>query len=166
MSTVPKIEQSLAGIIGRIAALIGSDRFSTGERAALRRMAPGQPLTLAFLRFAHRHLPEHWHRSRDAIDDWVTVVAGIALMSPNAHRPDRGLGTALAESGYAESRLERLLASRGHARRVLLLRAARFLAAKNSAFNWVESAQLLLTKDPDRQEALHRGIAGDYFSAL
>lgn len=165
MSAVPKHEESLAGIIGRIAALIGSDRFSTGERAALRRTAPGQLLTLAFLRFAHRHLPEHWDHSRDTMNDWVTIVAGIALMTPNAHRPDQGLGRALAETGYAESRLERLLASQGHARRVLLLRAARFLAAKNSAINWVEAAQLLLTRDPDRQEALHRRIAGDYFSA-
>lgn len=156
-------EVSLQSRIGQIAALMGNDRFPAGERAVLRRMNPGQPLPLAFYRFALRHLPTGWDRDGDAHRDWVALVAGMALMSPTAHRPDRGLGKALAEVGYAEARLERLLAADGDTRRSLLLRAARFLAAKSASCNWVDAAQLLLVRDPDKRESLQRRIALDFY---
>lgn len=163
MSTQPTPETTLPSRIAQIAALIGSAHFPTGERAALRRMIPGQPPSLAFYRFALGHLPDWWDRNLDTQKDWVTVVAGIALMSPNAHRPDRGLGVALADAGYVEARLERLLAAEGDTRRILLLRAARFLAAKSTACNWLDAAQLLFTRGTDR-ERLHQRIARDFYS--
>jgi len=156
----------LPGIVGRIAQALGSAHFPTGERAALRRMVPAQAPPLAFYRFALRYLPEGWDASPGLQKDWITIVAGMALMSPGAHRPDRRLGTALAEAGYSEARLERLLAAEGDIRRTLLLRAARFLAAKGSPCNWVDAAQLLLTRDPDRREHVHRRIASDFYQSL
>lgn len=159
-------EKSLADTIGHLAGVISSDRFPTGERAALRRMTPGQLIPLAFYRFALRHLPEWWDYSHDSRKDWTTLVAGIAIMSPNAHRPERRFGTALAEAGYAESRLERLLSAEGDVRRILLLRTARFLAAKTMACNWVEGAQLLLTRDVVKRENVHRRIAKDFYYAI
>lgn len=153
-------ERSLASHIGHIASVIGSDRFPTGERATLRRMNPGQPPPLTFYRFALRHLPDRWERS---LPEWVTLVAGIALMSPHAHRLDHGLGRALAEAGYAEARLERLLAADGDTRRTLLLRATRFVAARASPFNWVDAAQLLLVQEEEQRERLHRRIARDFY---
>lgn len=36
-------QPSLPSAIGHIAGVIGSDGFPTGDRARLRRMAPGQP---------------------------------------------------------------------------------------------------------------------------
>ncbi len=158
--TVSQAPMSLESTIGHVAGVIGSEGFPTGERAALRRISPSHPPPLAFYRFALRHLGEGWETR---LADWMTLVAGIALMSPNAHRPDRGLGRALAESGYAEARLERLLASEGSTRRTLLLRTARFLAAKGGPCNWSEVAQLLLSREPEKRERINRRIAQDYF---
>lgn len=158
-----RAEDGLPQRIARIARIIGSSDFPTGDRAALRRMVPGQPVPMAFYRFALRHLPESWE---SRLTDWMTVVAGMAIMHPSIHRPDVGLGAALAEAGYSEARLERLLASEGDTRRSLLLRAARFAGAKGFAFNWTDGAQLLLTTDGEKRERLHRRIARDFYSNL
>lgn len=168
MSALATPEVTLQSRIGLIADLLGSDGFPTGDRAALRRMTPDQ-VPLAFYRFASRYLPERWDHDAESRKDWITIVAGIALMSPGAHRPDRGLGRALAEAAYAEARLERLLAAKEDTRRTLLLRAARFLAVKSVACNWVEAAQLLLlTRDDnvEKREDLHRRIAKDFYGSL
>lgn len=154
---------SLAGTIDRIATLLSSRDFPSGERAALRRMSPGQPPPLAFYRFALGYLPEGWERDRD---DWCSIVTGIALMAPSAHQPGIGLGSVLARTGYSEFRLERLLGSRGETRRTLLLRAVRFLASKAASFDWTQAARLLLTRDTDQLEALHRHIATDFYREL
>lgn len=164
MSVSAAPNSNLSSIIGRIAGVLGSDGYPTGERAVLRRMSLGGALPLPFIRFALQYLPSNWDRSAGAIKDWVTIVAGIALMSPRAHRPDLSLGTALGEKGYSEARFERLLSATGDTRRTLLLRAARFLAARSSACNWVDCALLLQLPDgSDRRETLHRRIAADYY---
>lgn len=164
MSVSAAPSTSLSSIVGRIAGVLGSDRFPTGERAVLRRMSPGGLLPLPFIRFALQYLPPHWDRNDDSIKDWATVVAGIALMSPGAHRPDVSLGTALGEKGYSEARLERLLSATGDTRRTLLLRAVRFLAAKSAACNWVDCVLLLQSPDGSHgRETLHRRIAADYY---
>lgn len=143
-----------------IASTISSEKFPTGELATLRRMAPGHPLPLSFYRFAFNHLPTDWEH---AIDDWTTLVAGIALMSPNAYSAQVGFGRALGEAGYSEFRLERLLAAEYEVRRVLFLRAIRFLAAKSKAFNWAEGARFLLTRSESKREMLNLGIARDFY---
>ena len=154
---------TLAHTMAHIAGILGSEHFPTGERAALRRMSPGQPPPLYFYRFALRHLPENWERNEP---DWITLTAGIALMAPHAHQPGRGLGTALGEAGYSEARLERLLQSEGDTRRILFLRAVRFLAAKAQPFDWLGAAHLLLTRDSDKREAVHRRIARDFYAIV
>lgn len=139
---------NLAQVISRLAHVITADDFPTGERAQLKRLDPDGPPSLTFYRFAFRHLPENWEKQQAA---WMTLVAGIALMGRTAHRPDRPAGQALAESGYTEARLERLLAAEGETLHTLLLRAARFLAAKNEACNWTDFAYLLgLRGDSER----------------
>lgn len=163
MQTVQVHEDTLGQCMGRIAGIISSERFPTGERAALRRMTPGHSLPLCFYRFAFNYLPENWQYARE---DWTTLVAGLALMSPNAYNPQRGLGGALAEVGYSELRLERLLAAVDETRRTLFLRAVRFLAAKSMAFNWLEGARFLLAKDRDKLETLNVSIARDYYTKI
>ncbi|MDV7391551.1 type I-E CRISPR-associated protein Cse2/CasB, partial [Arthrospira platensis SPKY1] len=79
------------------------------------------------------------------------------------HRPDRPLGLALAEDGYSEARLERLLAAQDDVLHTLTLRLARFLAAKGESVNWLDLANLLLAKDRDKQEAARLKIARDYY---
>ena len=91
-------------------------------------------------------------------------MAGIAITSPNAHNLEVGFGTALADTNYSETRLERLLAAKDETRRELFLRAVRFLAAKVKAFNWVDSARFLFTKDDEKLEELKLSIARDFYS--
>lgn len=160
MNTPLAPEENLASLIGRIAGKIGSDGFSTGHRASLRRMSPGQAPPLSFYRFAFNYLPQHWEY---AADDWITITAGIAIMSPNAHNISMGLGRVLGAEGYSEARLERLLLSEGDVRRVLFLRAIRFLAAKSKPFNWLDGARFLLVRDADKKEALNLNIARDFY---
>jgi CRISPR system Cascade subunit CasB len=160
VSTVPAAEP-LEAVIGRMAAVISSSTFPTGDRAALRRMVPAQPIPLTFYRFALNYCPSNWQYQRD---DWLAITAGIALMSPAAHDPRVGLGAALARHGYSEARLERLLGARGEVRRILFLRAVRFLAAKVQPFNWVEGARFLLTSDAEKREELNFRIARDFYN--
>lgn len=164
MSGLSTVEQSLGTSIGRIASILSSERFPTGDRAALRRITPGETPSLAFYRFAFEYLPDNWDATAGSRKDWMTLVAGMAVMSPDAYRPDRRFGTALAEGGYAESRLERLLSAKDDARRILFLRAVRFLRAKTLPFNWVDAARLLLTRDVEKREAVHRQIARNFFA--
>lgn len=146
--------------IAHIAAVIGHRDFPTGDRAALKRMVPGQPPPLEFYRFALRHLPENWETH---LADWVTLVSAMALMGANSYQKGRSFGQALAEEGFSEARLERLLAADDESRRTLFLRAVRFLASKGAAFQWEQAAQLLLTRDDAKRQELHRHIARDYY---
>jgi CRISPR system Cascade subunit CasB len=152
----------LPSAIGRIAAVIGNDEFPTGDRAALRRLDPDTEAPLAFYRFAFRHLPENWAAHKRA---WMTICAGIAIMQPHAHQPNAPAGRALAEAGYSEARLERLLGASGTVLDTLVLRAARLLAAKGSAANWTDFARLLLTSAPDKREAIRMQFARHFYQA-
>ena len=126
-------------------------------------MVPGQPLPLAFTRIALAYLPNNWEQNRE---DWATLLAGMAIMAPDAHRAGHGLGRALAVAGYQEARLERLLEAKGQTLQILLLRAARFLATKQTPCDWTDAARLLLTRDHDKREHIRLRIARDYFSNL
>lgn len=105
--------------------------------------------------------------------------------SPHQRRAEtngwRGLGTALCDGAdpswpprdernprpvYSETRLARLLASRGKTRADLIVRAARMLAAKKpqgAAIDCVDIAWLLL--DEDNPEIIRR-VARDYYTRL
>lgn len=165
MNTAQAPEAKLASSVGRIAAVLEHEGFPPAERAALRRMNPEILPPLAWYRFALPHLPEDWDLTEERQKKWMTLVAGIALMSPAAHRPDVSLGQALGESGYSEARLERLLEAEGDTQRVLLLRAARYLAAKSRPFNWTEAALLLFAREENKQESIRRRIARDFYQA-
>ncbi len=158
---VPATEREpLPRTIGRLAAIIASEDFPTGDRAALKRLTPGVEPPLAFYRFAFRHLEDGWPARKGV---WMTICAGIALMCPSPHRPDRPVGQALAEVRYSEARLQRLLDAEGEVLQTLVLRAARFLAAKGEAVNWADFARLLLTEDPAKREDVHLRLARDYY---
>lgn len=154
---------SLGSLIARIAGTIGADHFPTAERAALKRLAPDQPPGLAFFRFWPRYLGRDAPHD-DQVRDWSVILAGIALMGRNAHNSGRRFGTVLAENRYSEGRLERLLGTDdADVRRVLLLRAARFLAAKGKPFDWLGAASWLLASDEKREDAARR-IARDFYA--
>jgi CRISPR system Cascade subunit CasB len=87
-------------------------------------------------------------------------------MCPEPHRPDRPVGRVLAEAGYSEVRLERLLAAEGRDLQTLVLRVARFLAPKAESVNWVDLARLLITKDKGKLENVRLKFARDYYTHL
>lgn len=162
--TPPKTSP-LASTVGRLAHVIGDKHFPTGDRAALRRWAPGQPLPLAFYRL--------WLRQMDgdlpgeaAIQAWMLLAWSLATLGAEAHAPQRPWGQALAESGFAEGRLERLLSAPADVRPDLFMAAVRFLAAKGERFDLAEAARFLLTTDEDKREHVHRRIAQAFYRHL
>ncbi|MHB1610957.1 MAG: type I-E CRISPR-associated protein Cse2/CasB [Sulfobacillus sp.] len=135
--------------------------FPSGTLAALRRMTPGQSPPLAFLRFATEHLDP------DSLSDpWITIVAGMARMAPQAHDPRCTFGSVLARARFSESRLAQFLDSQGLIQQRFLLRIARFFAAQGQAFNWHQVATLLLVSDVSRHAKIRQDIATQYYRAL
>ena len=155
---------------GALAAYI--QRASTGERAALARLKPEalQPHQLAALAralLAADLSPEEWHA--DTWPRWALIAHGMALAG---HDGKQKLGTQLANAGVSESRVTKLLTSRGDAFTQLLPRVLRLLASKGVAPNWRELGELVLKESSKQRkhqadaEAIRLRIAGPYFSAL
>lgn len=153
---------SLTTQITRMAGAIGAAHYATGERAALRRWAPGLPIPLAFYRLWLRHLGSDLPPEAHTLA-WMTIAWGMANLDGTGHDAGRPFGQALAESGFAEGRLERLLSAPEDVRLELFMSAVRFLAAKNARFDWREAAQFLLIRDAAKRENLHRRIAQAYY---
>ncbi len=119
-------------------------RATPGDLAAMRRMRDGIGAPL-FWRLAARH-PEIDRRP----DAWIAIARMLALLTPTGqpearpplHDAARPLGAVLCDGGdrnwsgpapmLSETRLARLLAARGKARRVALERALRMLARTRS----------------------------------
>lgn len=156
-------EPSLYQRIGRLAAVLAAEHFPNSDRAALKRMTPGATPPLAFYRLWLRHLADELP-SLEQTPAWMVIAAGLAAAPPQAHRPGRGFGQALAESGWHEARLERLLAADADGQQTKLAAdALRFLAACGEAFDWSELGRLLLARSDDASDAIHRRIATDYY---
>lgn len=155
---------SLPTQLGKMAALLAGPHYPASDRAALKRHAPGQPPPLAFYRLWLRHLDRELPSDSQA-PAWALLAWGLAW-SGGSHQPARALGCALAQAGFSESRLERLLAAPEDVRQELFPSMVRFMAAKGEAFDWVQAARLLLTRDADRLEAIHRRIATDFYRQL
>jgi CRISPR system Cascade subunit CasB len=155
-------DRPLHQFIGRLAAVLGAEHFPGADRAALKRMAPGNSPPLAFYRLWFRHLGDELPVV-DQTPAWAVIVSGLAASSSQSHRPGRGLGQALAESGWHEARLERLLAADDGQQVKLAADALRFLAARGESFDWTQVARLLLTRSDEARDAIHRRIATDFY---
>jgi len=155
----------LTSILSRMVGVIGQEHYPSGDRAALRRWAPGQSAPLAFYRLWLRHLGDELP-SENQTEAWLAIAWGIAICGKECHDPGRPLGQALAESRFSEGRLERLLSAPTDVRIALFMSAVRFLAAQGERFNWADAAGFLLTSDPARRETIHRRIAADYYRHL
>ena len=164
----------------RIAWLMVQDGFPRGSLAELRRMHPDSidsPTLMGLL------AQEDLFGSPEVERKWALILHGIALMTPNsndgdartAHEGQMPVGRALYLGGepsreqgfYSETRLKRLLNSRGRMTRTLLARAFRMLAAASVTFSWREMANFILS-DGFNEEAAeqHRyRIAREYFQA-
>lgn len=156
---------TLSITIVRLAATISHSHYPNGDRAALKRWSPGQPIPLAFYRLWLRYLNEDLPPESQA-DTWMLIAWGLALSGGDAHKPEQPLGKALAEAQFAEGRLERLLSSPDALRGELFMAMVRFLAAKQVPFDWTTAAEYLLTRDSDARDRLHRRIARGYYRHL
>ncbi|MFM0327642.1 type I-E CRISPR-associated protein Cse2/CasB [Caballeronia glebae] len=139
-------------------------RAQIGERAALSRMNPKDPMphqlaALSRAAVAARLTPERW--STASWHHWAVIAQGMAL---TGHAAD-ALGEQLARSGVAESRVTKLLTSRGDAFTQVLPRILRYMASKGVAPNWTELGRLVLYEAAPKTEELRLRIAGRYFSA-
>lgn len=148
------------------------EHAGTGERAALARLNPDQPLRPHEIAALARALlsaglqPETWRPA--TWQRWTLIAHGMALAG---HGGAGRLGSQLAQAGVAESRVTRLLTARGDAFIQLLPRLLRLLASKNVRPNWKELGPLVLKEssvereDTQQAEHIRLRIAGAYFFA-
>jgi CRISPR system Cascade subunit CasB len=149
-------------LFGSLAASIS--RAGPGDRAALARLQPDaltthQLAALARALLAAGLAPEEWRS--DSWPRWALIAHGMALA-----------GLQLAQAGVSESRVTKLLTSRGDAFTQLLPRILRLLASKGVQPNWRELGTLVLNQDSRESqkqasaEATRLAIAGPYFSTV
>lgn len=169
-NTLPGETATYREPFGALAAHI--QRASTGDHAALARLKPEalQPHQLAALARALTAAglaPEQWHA--DTWPRWALVAHGMALAG---HDSKQKLGRQLAHAGVSESRVTKLLTSRGDAFTQLLPRVLRLMASKGVAPNWRELGELVLKEGSSLRssqgdaEEIRLQIAGPYFSTL
>jgi CRISPR system Cascade subunit CasB len=140
-------------------------RAGLGERAAIARMNPKQPMphqlaVLSRAAVAAKLMPESW--SVATWQHWALIAHGMALAG---HDGKSSLGDQLALAGVAESRVTKLLIARGEAFSQGLPRILRLMASKSVAPNWTELGCLVLNESSQESENLRLRIAGRYFSA-
>lgn len=149
----------------RIARRLSDPDFGAGALASLRR---GDPATV--LR------QPSFHRLVRAVDDaalgadgalrWATAVHVFAVLARSgAGWAARDLGSALADASFPESRLSRLLASRGDAFRDQAALVARFLRGRDAICTPTDLAELALTEEraESRADRLRFRIARSYY---
>lgn len=139
------------------------ERGATGDLAALRRLDPDQPSAGAFFRLMALAPDNPLGGPGDRFRRWG-LVAWMLAQTP-ARRGDRALGAALAEAGFSEMRMNRLLAARGDGFRAQARRMVRFLAQKAGAVPYRELGELILCEGDreTRAERLRMKIARDYW---
>jgi len=164
--TAGKADSGLAGLIGRLAAVMRNGAVGPGEMAQLRRLDTSSPDQPAFWRIASTWIAPDRELSADEERRWAIVVGGMARMAPNSHIRGRPVGRVLAELSVAEGRMTTLLRARGDAIAPAVRRVAVMLSARGEAVDWTGLAALILTTDKDRGEELRLRIAKDYYSTL
>ena len=134
--------------------------MTTGEKASLQRMKPGEPNGAVFWKLvSQRGMPRNLE-----VGKWGLITHGIALMAHSANRahdPRRPVGQMLYEGNrdrttrgfYSEDRLSTLLSARGPTLHHLLARMFRMLANEGCAFNWREMAWFILNEGYNEVEA-------------
>ncbi|MBW2149299.1 MAG: type I-E CRISPR-associated protein Cse2/CasB [Deltaproteobacteria bacterium] len=158
--------------VSTVLAAIQQGRISPGELAELRRVRPEDASSPAFWRILVRFVDPHdpppraeTHRLRWE-QRWAVILGGMARL---AHAPGRPLGRVLAEAGFHELRLRRLLRASGVRLWDEFRAAVEFLSAKGERLDWEDAASLVLSDPetaPDWADQVRRRIARSFFGAL
>jgi len=153
--------------VAALVAVMSSDHYPNGDRAALKRMSLDTPTPMAFhklwLSQIESHIDEYWKQEHWQ-PAWRTLTTTLALQRGQCFDPKRPLGRVLHDARFAESRLERLLSADGDTLFRLALRAARQVAAQQLPADWRDLARLLFADGKARQFANDR-LARAYYHA-
>ncbi|MGE4554056.1 MAG: type I-E CRISPR-associated protein Cse2/CasB [Desulfovibrionaceae bacterium] len=151
----------------------GSASISSRELAELRRLNPASP-PAAFWRLLADKVPRWLCHDDTAERAWGVVMQGMAIMGPGGHAPGIILGKALrqvvrklgANSERAvESRLWKLLNSRGEPLEDQVRLMARFLDSKEQCVDWLGLTQLLLARSEAERDRVCRNLARTFYFA-
>ena len=140
-------------VVASIAGQLSGERLSSGDKAALRRMdptAPGREI-LPLTRILQEARVEE-HASGIPADRWRVIVHCLALVE-GKHAPGAVTGTAMAQIGLSEARLNALLAADHDVFVDLLSTLARRVRSAGVAFDWAPLAQIALFSGRNEEEA-------------
>jgi CRISPR system Cascade subunit CasB len=164
MTDIPLWQQRQTAVLA-LERCLNSEHFSTGDRAALRRMTPDALNRPAFWRLLMDPdiLPES---IRDSVSEsrWAMLLHGMAVTGA-PHRQGATLGRVLAGMGLGEPRLEQFLRAREDQIWPHLRRLFQMLARHAEPLDWISVADFLLIADETEQEKQRRRIARDFYSA-
>lgn len=163
-----------AGEMARVDAEPHRSRLTRGDMANLRRMDLEDPDPVVIRMMTSQDTLAEWVTNDVIYRKWSLILHGIALMTPraaagggSAHDGNMPVGWALYQSGYSESRLNRLLMAREEMLHTLLSRMFRMTAANDQKFSWREMARFIRNSDynEDRAEQCRRRISSFYYRA-
>ncbi len=158
---------SIAEIVGRLVHAM-NENLPPGDLAQLRRLDINDPSSPAFYKLMldmvepQYDLPAGGEPRDRAERRWAAVFRAVARMA-GLHRPNRGLGEALAASGFSELRLVRLLKARGEPLFDEIRTCTQYLSSKSESCDLTDIARLILILEPNRAEHHRRSIARSYF---
>lgn len=159
---------SLASLVGRIAAELAE--APPGDLAELRRLTPDDPGGAAFWRIVVTRLdPEHLPGGGPARDDalrrWAVILRAIARLN-GFHNPGRRFGTALAEAGVSEMRLNKLLRASGDPLFDQVRAVTHQLTTAAAPVDLTGVARLVLSDGQPHEQAVRQTIANDYYAVI
>lgn len=158
--------QRRAAVVLALAELIPSERLPTGERAALRRLAPDDyAASPAFWRLMIERVPEELRQTLAAESRWAMLLHGLAEVH-QAHQQKEKLGRVLAETNWSEARMEQLLRARDAQFWPTLRRMWGVLAVHARPLDWVDAADFVLADSESAAERCRHRIARDYYTML
>ncbi len=155
---------TLSSVVGSMAFQI-EHRFGAGDVANLRRASGAW--SPAFWRLLFECVPEKWRTTSSQESRWATVAAMLATCV-GLHVPQSRAGQALAEAGWSELRLVRLLEARGDQLEPMIRQVAQYLASKQQRCNFTDIAALVIYQDDAKPAAedARMAVARNYYRAL
>lgn len=138
----------------------GKGFLGRGDLADLKRETDFPPSV--FWRLMSLALPNQQLGYRDE-KRWLVLIRGMAILAPNSHQKDLGLGKAMVLAGYANSdkpaRMERLLSAEEDVFQPMWLTMCRMMASKGISFDQVKAADLILFPDGERTKNTRYAVA-------